>query len=360
MPLSQIKVLKELNRKEIFLSIARDAKSGRLFCGASDFKIYGVQDPLAEKPEFSAWTGHSSYVTGLACAAGHLISGSYDGQLIWWDLNAAPAADATNATAPANAAAPANATAAGEAAGPRVRTIAAHQKWIRKVVASPDGQWIASVADDMVCRVWESATGQLRWELKGHAERTPQHFPSMLYACAFHPSGEQLATVDKVGHVVVWNLANGQPLMTMETPTMYTWDPKQRVHSIGGPRSLAFSPDGKLLAVGGMDQVGNIDHLEGKSRVEVFEWSKAERVQEFTGDGFKGLVERLIFLPDGECLLGLGGDNGGFVQAFDLKEKRILKQEKAATHVHDAVLGETSERLYGAAHQRLIVWELSG
>lgn len=347
MPLTQIKVLKELNRKEIFLSIARDAATGRLFCGASDFHIH-VVDPLAEKPEFSQWAGHTSYVTGLAMAAGKLVSGSYDGQLIWWDL----AADA-----------PAAAGADGKANGPggkRVRTVAAHTKWIRKVVASPNGQLLASVADDMVCRIWESETGKLRWELKGHAATTPQHFPSMLFACAFHPSGEQLATVDKIGHVVVWDLTTGQPIITWETPAMYTWDPKQRIHSIGGPRSLAFSPDGSRLAIGGMDQVGNIDHLEGKSRVEVFEWRKAERLCEFTGDGFKGLVERLIFLADGECLLGLGGDNGGFVQAFDLREKRIMKQEKAATHLHDAVLGETGERLYGAAHQRLIVWELTG
>ena len=43
----------------------------------------------------------------------------------------------------------------------------AHDKWIRKV-ASPvaDGKLVvASVADDMVCRLWDAETGKLLHEL---------------------------------------------------------------------------------------------------------------------------------------------------------------------------------------------------
>src|SRR4030095_16725963 len=93
-----------------------------------------------------------------------------------------------------------------------------------------------------------------------------------------------LATADKVGHVVVWDAATGAELAAVEAPVMYTWDPVQRLHSIGGVRSLAFSPDGTLLAVGGTGKIGNIDHLEAKARVEVFDWRAGKQIAEFVSD----------------------------------------------------------------------------
>ena len=120
----------------------------------------------------------------------------------------------------------------------------------------------------------------------------------MLFACAISPDGRRLATGDKVGHVVVWDLETRPKLASdARGARLYTWDPVQRRHSIGGIRSLAFSADGTLLAVGGIGKIGNIDHLDGKARVEVFDWQKGERVHTFISDKFKGLVEYLAFSP---------------------------------------------------------------
>ena len=52
----------------------------------------------------------------------------------------------------------------------------------------------ASVADDMVCRVWDAESGRMIHELRGHDELTPTHFPSMLFACAISPDARHLAT----------------------------------------------------------------------------------------------------------------------------------------------------------------------
>ncbi len=212
----------------------------------------------------------------------------------------------------------------------------------------------------MVCRLWDAAGGKLLHELRGHQERTPNHFPSMLFVCAFSPDGRFVGTADKVGHIVIWETATGKQAAAVEAPGMYTWDPVQRKHSIGGIRSLAFSPDGKYLAVGGIGKIGNIDHLDGKSRVEVFDWQKGERTHEFSDDKHKGLVEHLEFHPKGDWLLGGGGANDGFFLFFDVKAKKALRQEKSPMHIHTFTLNETADTIYAAGHNKIQVLDAKG
>jgi WD40 repeat protein len=327
---NNLKKVKEISRREALLAIARQPNSSRLFLGASDFKVYDL-DLAQAKPEPRELGRHASYVTGLALAGKTLVSGGYDGRLIWWDVESRA----------------------------QVRAVEAHKKWIRRVLATRDGKTIVSVADDMACRVWDAAGGKLLHELRGHKEKTPHHFPSMLHACTLSADGKYVATGDKVGHVVVWELASGKAVTTLEAPVMYTWDPVQRRHSIGGTRALAFSPDCKLLAVGGMGKVGNIDHLDGKARVEVFDWQRGERTHEFPGDKVKGLVEQLEFHPQGDWLLAAGGAGDGFLMFFDLKEKKkVLRQEKVPTHIHGIVLNEACDTVHAACHGRLVIFEM--
>ena len=332
MPLpTTLKVLKELSREEILLSLARLPNSTRLFVGASDGKVYDV-DVLAEKPEWKALEGHSSYVTGVALANGNqtLVSGGYDDKMIWRKVEN----------------------------GEVIRTVeAAHSKWIRKVIASPDGKRVVSIGDDMLCRVWDAETGNKLHELRGHEEKTPNNFPSMLYAACISADSRLLATGDKVGHIVIWDLSGGGKLATLEAPGFYTWDPKERIHSIGGIRSLAFSPDGKNLAVGGIGRIGNIDHLDGPARVELFAWEKNEKLHEFLGDG-KGLITSLAFGPEGTWLIGCGGDNGGLIQIYDLEAKKVARSEKAPMHIHAVSLLETSETLLACGHNKVAAWEM--
>jgi WD40 repeat protein len=329
----RLKKIKDFSRPDIVLSAARIPGSERLVLGSSGFVVSEL-DLSAAKPEAKELGRHDSYVTGVAVAlAGKVaVSGSYDGRLIWWDLEKQK----------------------------QIRAFEAHTKWIRGVEASRDGRVIASVADDMICRLWDATTGGLLHELRDHAEQTPHHYQSMLFACAFSPDGTHIATADKVGHVVVWDVATGRPVTAMAAPGMYTWDPVQRRHSIGGVRSLAFSPDGSLLAVGGIGKIGNIDHLEGKARVEVFDWKKRERTHELVSDKINGLVERLVFHPRDEWLLAAGGANDGFLMFFDLKAKKTLRQEKVGPHVHGVVLNESGNTIYVAGNRKVLVYSLPG
>ena len=322
-----IKVVKESSRRDIVFALARKPGTSRVFCGGSDFTVYEIELDQT-KPEAVELGRHNSYVTGVALAGTTLISGGYDGRLIWWNIESRS----------------------------KIREVDAHRKWIRGVVATPDGQFVASVADDMVCRLWDVASGRMIHALEGHAELTPTHFPSMLFACAISPDSRYIATGDKVGHITVWDLESGQSLTTIEAPGMYTWDAVQRHHSIGGIRSLAFSLDGTRLAVGGSGKISNIDHLDGQARVEVFDWKKGERTHEFVSDKFKGMVEFLGFHPHGDWLLAAGGgDKDGFYTFFDLSAKKVLAQEKAPMYIHGLALNEKGDTIFAVGHKKIAV-----
>ncbi len=131
---TKLKLTKEFNLPGIAFCVARVPNSGRLIFGSSDFKLYDV-DALAEKPQPTPFNGegHQSYVTGVVLATPNTaVSGSYDGKLMWWNLeNKEP-----------------------------TRTVAAHEMWIRRLAVSPDGKTIASVADDMQCKLWNAETGE--------------------------------------------------------------------------------------------------------------------------------------------------------------------------------------------------------
>ena len=324
-----LKITREFSREDILLSVAHPGDASRVFVGSSDARIYEL-DTTTEKPEPQVMEGHQSYVSGLVQTGTQLISGSFDGTLIWWDLETRE----------------------------QIRVVDAHQKWIRQMAISPDGSLVASVADDMVCRIWKTGKGKLVHELRGHAEKTPHHFPSMLYACGFSADGQFLATADRTGKAIIWDVRKGKQLASVEAPVMYTWDPKQRIHSIGGARSVAFSPDNSLLAIGGTGSINNIDHLEALSRVEIFDWEKGEQTHEFPGDTYKGLVEQLVFHPENQWLLAAGGDHNGFIKFYDLNEKKIIKQDKAPMHVHDLAMNEAHDTIYAAGHGRLVIWQM--
>jgi WD40 repeat protein len=321
------KAVKQLARPDIVFALARKPRSGQVFCGGSDFSVYALDLDQA-KPEPVELGRHDSYVTSLALGGNTLVSGGYDGRLIWWDIDSRS----------------------------RVRDVAAHSKWIRRVAVTPDGNVFASVADDMVCRLWDVPTGRKLLELRGHDQLTPAHFPSMLYAIAISSDGQHIATGDKIGHIVVWDRETGRSLTVLEAPELYTWDPIQRRHSIGGIRALAFSPDGRYLAAGGSGQISNIDHLDGPARVDVFDWKKGERTHTFASDKFKGLVHQLRFHPRGDWLLaGGGGDKDGFLLFYDLDAKKALAQEKAPMVIHDFTLDESADTIYAAGHRRIMV-----
>lgn len=323
-----LRPVREIARRDILMSVARVPSSDRLLVGSSEGKVLEL-DACQTNPQARELAEHGRYVTAVRLVGNTVVSGGYDNRLIWWDLER----------------------------GQVIRTVDAHARQVRQIAVSHDGTKLASVADDMVCKVWGANTGTCLRELRGHEERTPQHFSSMLYACAFSPDGRYLATGDRVGHVIVWDVADGRQVAALEAPTLYTWDGVQRIRSIGGVRALAFSPDGRHLAVGGVGQIGNVDALQGPSRVEVFDWARRARAFHFTGPN--AIINRLFYHPGGRWLCALGGGSNGLALFYDPAAKAMLHQPTLPMHVHDAAFNEDFTRLYAVGHQKVVVMSLS-
>jgi hypothetical protein len=105
--------------------------------------------------------------------------------------------------------------------------------------------------------------------------------------------------------------------------------------------------------------IGNIDHLDGKSRVEVFDWQSGTRLWELEDDKRKGIVEQFVWLSGGAVLLCAGGDHKGFLKFYDMGTGELLHQDGNDGHIHRFVVDEAEQTIYTACHNRVEKWTLS-
>src|SRR5262245_50755188 len=117
-----------------------------------------------------------------------------------------------------------------------------HQARVVALAFSPDGKMLASGSDDATIKLWDVTTGKERATLKGHV--------GGICSVAFSPDGGTLASVGTIfapldapppwphkGELIVWDLPAGKKRVQLGNPD-------------GPLYCLAWSPDGKALAVG--------------------------------------------------------------------------------------------------------------
>ena len=335
---------------ETFQALAADHAAGRLYLGSTDGALY-VIDLAAEKKEpVARWTKHDNYVSSAVFvdrgSAKWVISGSYDRQLVRWDAST----------------------------GEPLNVIAAHEGWVRDLTLVPGTNLLASVGDDMLVKLWDIDSLAPVRILEGHALRTPQGHVTALYTIAASPDGKFLASGDRIGEVRVWEAATGGLVQTFQVPTLYTYDPVQRKRSIGGIRSLAFSPDGGMLAAGGIGQINNVDGLSGPLHVELWDWRSPRMLAALGAEAHQAMINDLSFHPTEPWLLGAGGgsDNGALVAwkidalppplepSADGKPPPPQNGQriKAEGHIHRILLNSACTHLYAAGYRKLEVWRL--
>ena len=213
--------------------------------------------------------------------------------------------------------------------------------YVHSVAFSPDGKVLASSGVDgskSVVRLWDVATGQARGQLLSDKDRGAG------WNLAFSPQGNVLASVIG-GTIRLWDVETGKPLGQPYTSSnglasaisqdgkilavgaadgaIQLWDVAtgqtrgQPFRDRSGPYSMAFSPDGKILASGSGSGDGPIqlwDVATGQARGQPFR--------------HRGSVFSVVFSPDGKILAS--GSGLGTIQLWDVATGRAMGQSLMA------------------------------
>jgi WD40 repeat protein len=302
-------MVQELRHNSPLFSCRFDPSGRFVFAGAQDNTIQRWELAGARKV---ALTGHRSWVRALAfvTAPRQLISGGYDGRVIWWQAD-------------------------GDAPAP-LRTIDAHRGWVRAASVSPDGRLLATCGNDLLVKVWSTADGTLVRELSGHAWH--------VYNVAFHPDGQHLVSADLHGVVKQWDHARGTLVRGLDAGVLFRYDPVFRADH-GGVRSMAFNRDGSLLACAGITDVTNAFAGIGRPAVVLFDWQSGQRRHLLRPrENFNGTAWGVGFHPSG-FLAGAGGGNGGALWFWRPDQAQSFHTLTLPTNARDLDLHPDGRRL---------------
>ena len=200
---------------------------------------------------------------------------------------------------------------------------------------SPDGKTVAA-ATHCAIGLWDIATGKPRLQdFCGHT--------GSAVFLAHCPDGAMIVTGSNDGRVMAWDAKSGRRLY------------QRQLGRAGSLMAMALSPDGRLLAAGGRTDWTN---LGSTNTVRLWRTKMGEPVRDFGGpDHPFGDTHRLAFSPDGK-LLAIAADfrrrNGSDVDIYETESGKpvaALRPDRAGFRVAALGFAADAKTLYEVCDQ---------
>ncbi|MBM4074898.1 MAG: hypothetical protein FJ267_04565, partial [Planctomycetes bacterium] len=215
------------------------------------------------------------------------------------------------------------------------------EKPVKSVAYVDGGKYIATAGEDGVIRIWNGTTGQSLEEISGHK--------ASVGLLASGPN-RILVGVSDDKSVVAWDANPGwQHVATIGPPQENLID-LARSAFINRVLSLAFSPDGKILATGGGDP---------SRSGELILWNVESRsILKTITDAHSDTVFGLDFSRDGKYLVSGAADK--FVKQFDVETGKLVRSFEGHTHhvLDVSWKGDGSRIVSAGADNAIKVWNV--
>jgi WD40 repeat protein/DNA-binding SARP family transcriptional activator len=195
--------------------------------------------------------------------------------------------------------------------------LAGHNDWIGDLAFSPDGSRLTSIAYDGTTRMWNMANGQELFKVTSDPGQVVDK--SHIIGVSYSPDGSRIATVADA-QPIIWDANRGEELLALpEQPEMVY--------------SVAFSPDGKRLAIGLARSMGG----------SIWDVASGERVAQLSLE-HRGSIQSIVFSADGQQIYT--GSVDGTIKVFDAQTgQESLTLTRQASPITGITLSPDGTRL---------------
>ncbi|MEM7769713.1 MAG: serine/threonine-protein kinase [Cyanobacteria bacterium P01_E01_bin.6] len=244
------------------------------------------------------------------------------------------------------------------------RILQGHHDQVRAIAIHPDSTMLVSSGFDSALKLWSLPQGQSMGALQGNTKR--------LTSVAIDADGKAIASGGYDGRIRLWSMPDGElrytlprqndiiqalvfnpqkPILVSATGTVvHQWSTQSGTliselpHRFNSIRSLAISPDGRMLAIGNLS--GTVELWNAHSRTRIWQTS-------YQLDG----ITSVSFSPNGRMLVCA---TGATIELLDLNKRRLgILHSRQARALTTLAFSPDGQILASASGHSIELWSIA-